>query len=283
MACFSFESGFRYIPIMAEAPPIVLTIAGFDPSSGAGVTADIKTIAALGCHGVATITALTVQSTAGVRRVQPVDPQLLKDSLDELMRDVKVSAVHIGMLGSAEIAEQVAAFLKRYRPPNIVVDPVLKSSSGASLLGRGGSKILIQKLLPMANVITPNVDEAAAITGLEVRNPKQMEQAARRLHEMGAKAVVVTGGHLDRALDLLSIDGVGVQTFEAERINSPNTHGTGCAFSTAIACHLALGQSLPNAVQPAKAYVLQAIRDSYSIGIGPGPINHMTGNKNRGR
>jgi len=268
---------------MAEAPPIVLTIAGFDPSSGAGVTADIKTIAALGCYGVATITALTVQSTAGVRRVQPADPQLLKDSLDELMRDVKVSAVHIGMLGCGEIAEQVAGFLAHYRPPNVVLDPVLRSTSGASLLDQAGSKILIQNLLPMANVITPNVDEASAITDLGVRNPEQMEQAARRLHEMGAKAVVVTGGHLDRAVDLLSIDREGVRNFEAERVDSPNTHGTGCAFSTAIACHLALGQSLPNAVQLAKAYVLQAIRDSYSIGTGPGPINHITGNKNRGR
>jgi len=266
---------------MAEGPPIVLTIAGFDPSSGAGVTADIKTIATLGCYGVAAITALTVQSTAGVRRVQPVDPQLLTDSLNELMRDVKVSAVHIGMLGSADSAEQVAGFLEHYRPPNVVVDPVLKSSSGASLLDQGGSKILIQKLLSIANVITPNVDEASALTGLVVRNPEQMEQAARRLHEIGAKAVVVTGGHLDRAVDVLSIDREGAQTFEAEKVESKNTHGTGCAFSTAIACHLALGQSLPAAVQLAKSYVLQAIRDGYLIGKGPGPVNHMGGRKNR--
>jgi hydroxymethylpyrimidine/phosphomethylpyrimidine kinase len=278
---FPPDQVFDTFAIMVASPPIVLTVAGFDPSSGAGITADIKTAAALGCYAVATITAMTVQSTTGVRQVMPVSPQFLTDSLDELMRDVKVSAVHLGMLGCGEVALRVSRFLQEYRPPNIVLDPVLKSSSGASLFEEAGIEVLIQTLLPLADVITPNLDEAAALTGLEARNTEQMRQAAERLHQLGAKAVVVTGGHLERALDLLSIKGKGVQTFEAEKINSDNTHGTGCAFSTAIACHLARGRDLPDAVESAKAYVREAIRSSYSIGSGAGPINHASGGMNR--
>jgi hydroxymethylpyrimidine/phosphomethylpyrimidine kinase len=260
---------------MSQAPPIVLTIAGFDPSSGAGVTADIKTIAAHRCYGVSAITALTVQSTAGVRGVVPIDPKLLAHTLEELQRDVKVSAVHIGMLGSGKVVSVVADFLRDARLKKVVLDPVLKSSSGAALLDDAGVELMVQRLLPLAEVITPNVDEAAALTGLEVRDPAQMKVAAARLHEMGAKSVVMTGGHLSRAIDVLSVKGDQVQTYRADRVDSPNTHGTGCAFSTAIACQLALGQSLPTAVVLAKAYVLATIEHSYSIGRGRGPVNHM--------
>lgn len=262
---------------MPQTPPMVLTIAGFDPSSGAGVTADIKTIAAHGCYGISAVTAMTVQSTAGVRRVVPIDPQVLADTLDELLRDGKVSAVHIGMLGSGKLGERVADFLQSARLNNVVLDPVLKSSSGVELLDRNGVAVLIERLLPLADVITPNLDEAAALTGMPVKNPAQMEAAAGRLHKMGAKAVVVTGGHLNEAVDLLSVSGDRVQTYPGDRIDSANTHGTGCAFSTAIACQLALGQSLFQAVGLAKAYVSAAIRGSYSIGRGPGPVNHMYG------
>ena len=260
---------------MHEAPPVVLTIAGFDPSSGAGITADIKTIAVHGCYGISAITALTVQSTAGVRRVLPVDVQVLADTFDELLRDVKVSAVHIGMLGNGEVASRVADFLASARLDNVVLDPVLKSSSGAALLDQDGLGMMIRRLLPLADVVTPNIDEAAALSGLEVRNPAQMKLAAGRLHELGAKAVVVTGGHLDQAIDVLSVKGGQVQTYRAELVDSPNTHGTGCAFSTAIACQLALGQSLQMAVLLAKTYVLAGIRNSYAIGRGSGPVNHM--------
>jgi len=260
---------------MPEAPPIVLTIAGFDPSSGAGVTADIKTIAAHGCYGVSAITALTVQSTGGVLRVVPADVQVLADTFDELLRDVKVSAVHIGMLGNGEVASRVADLLEGARLKNVVLDTVMRSSSGAALLDEQGVQVIKQRLFPLADLITPNTDEAAALTGLEVRSQLQMELAAVRLHEMGAKAVVITGGHLDRPIDVLSVAGGTVQTYSAERVNSPNTHGTGCAFSAAIACQLALGQSLTTAVDEAKAYVLAAIRNSYGIGRGPGPVNHM--------
>ena len=260
---------------MSDAPPIVLSIAGFDPSSGAGITADIKTIAALGCYGVSAITAHTIQSTAGVRRVIPVEPELLTDSLEELTGDVKVSAVHIGMLGTGSLVSIVARFLRRSELPNVVLDPILVSSSGSRLLDQPGVELLVRELVPLADVITPNIDEAAALTRLEVKNPQQMAIAAERLHEMGVEAVVITGGHLDPAIDILSVKGEAVQKFHGEHLHSTNTHGTGCAFSTALACYLALREELPKAVASAKAYVTEAIRNSYSIGKGPGPVNHM--------
>jgi hydroxymethylpyrimidine/phosphomethylpyrimidine kinase len=263
---------------MSETPTIVLTIAGFDPSSGAGVTADIKTIAAHGCYGVACITAMTVQSTAGVRRVDPCDPALVADTLQELAADVKIAAVHVGMLGSGKVAKAVADFLARTKLPNVVLDPILKSSSGAALLDRDGAKVLAAALLPLAAVVTPNVNEAAALTGLPVTNPEQMRAAALRLHELGAESVVVTGGHLDKAIDLLSFRtkrGVEQEVFKSERQRSNSTHGTGCAFATAMACHLALDRGLPEAVLLAKAYVSAAISKGHPLGKGIGPVHHL--------
>ena len=263
---------------MAESPPVVLTIAGFDPSSGAGVTADVKTIAAHGCCGVACITALTVQSTAGVRRVEAVKPELVSDTLKELASDLEVSAVHVGMLGSASVVRAVSDFLEKTRLPNIVVDPIIKSSSGHDLIDASGLRLLLERLLPLATVITPNVDEAATLTGLAVTNLEQMHAAAARLHEMGAASVVITGGHLDKAIDLLSFTsrrGAQQEVFKSDRLRSKSTHGTGCAFSTAMACHLARGRGLPEAVLLAKAYVAAAISNAYPLGRGNGPVHHL--------
>jgi hydroxymethylpyrimidine/phosphomethylpyrimidine kinase len=265
---------------MPQSPPIVLTIAGFDPSSGAGVTADIKTIAAHGCYGIAAITAMTVQSTGGVRKMVPVDPSLLSDTLDELVSDMKISAVHIGMLGSGEIASRVAQFLETAKLPNVVLDPILQSSSGAELLDEAGVKVLKERLLPLATVITPNVDEATALTGIPIQSVDDMKLAARRLQEMGAQSVVVTGGHLEAAIDLLREKGQHSQTFRCNRVPSQNTHGTGCAFSTSVTCHLAQGRSLSSAVLAAKSYVTAAIANAYPIGKGIGPVNHMHRMKN---
>lgn len=267
---------------MADAPQIVLTIAGFDPSSGAGVTADIKTIAAHGCYGVACITAITVQSTAGVSRVEPSDPSLVTDTLQELASDVSISAVHIGMLGNGKVVRAVADFLgkqqTRAKLTNIVLDPILKSSSGALLLDSSGAKLLAEALIPLADVITPNIDEAGALTGLKVTNLEEMRTAAAKLHEMGAAAAVVTGGHLDKAIDLLSFTtkkGIEQEVFKAERQRSNSTHGTGCAFSTAIACHLALDRGLPEATLLAKTFVTAAIAAGQPLGNGIGPVNHL--------
>jgi hydroxymethylpyrimidine/phosphomethylpyrimidine kinase len=292
---------------MAEKPPIVLTIAGFDPSSGAGVTADIKTIAAHGCYGVACITAMTVQSTAGVKRVEPTDPVLISDILEELVNDLDIAAVHIGMLGSGKVVKAVAEFLSpkpgshrsdrvagKARLPNIVLDPILKSSSGADLLDAAGTKLMIDRLLPLVDVVTPNVDEAAAITGLKVTDVDEMKAAAIQLHEMGASAVVITGGHLEKAIDLLSFTswrelkpgegkteeqviepGIEQEIFKAERQRSNSTHGTGCAFATAMACHLALDRGLAEAALLAKTYVTAAIANGHPLGRGTGPVHHL--------
>jgi hydroxymethylpyrimidine/phosphomethylpyrimidine kinase len=265
---------------MLPSPPVVLTIAGFDPSSGAGVTADIKTIVAHGCYGIAAITALTVQSTTGVRRMDPVDVKLLRDSLDALAEDVKVAAVHIGTLGSLDVASEVVAFLKQSQLPNIVLDPVLAASSGARLLDDSGRKVLVEELLPLTTVATPNAQEAAVLTGLEVISIDDMKLAAKRLREMGAKNVVVTGGHLDVAIDLLIFADGEVQTFKSERLESNFTHGTGCAFASSITCHLAQGRPLAEAVLLAKAYVTAAISNGYPVGKGTNPVNHMYRMKN---
>ena len=171
---------------MAAPPPIVLTIAGFDPSSGAGITADVKTIAAHECYGVSCITALTVQSTQGVRRVEPVNPEIVSETLQELISDLEVAAVHIGMLGTAEVVGVVADFLGRVKLPHVVLDPILKSSSGADLLNRAGLQLLIERLIPLAEMITPNLDEASVLTRLPVKNLDQMRVAAAKLHSLGA-------------------------------------------------------------------------------------------------
>ncbi len=263
---------------MSPTPPVVLTVAGFDPSSGAGVTADVKTIAAHGCYGVACITALTVQSTAGVRRVEPVAAEMIADTLEELAADMEIAAVHLGMLGSGKVVGVVADFLAARQQTNVVLDPILKSSSGADLLDADGAGLLVERLLPMATVVTPNLDEASAMTGLAVTNPEQMRAAANRLHQMGASGVVVTGGHLEKALDLLSFTakrGIEQEVFKSVRLRSNSTHGTGCAFATSIACHLAAGRSLPEAVLLAKAYVTAAITNAHPLGKGTGPVHHL--------
>jgi hydroxymethylpyrimidine/phosphomethylpyrimidine kinase len=260
---------------MADAPQVVLTIAGFDPSSGAGVTADIKTIAAHGCYGVACITALTVQSTAGVRRVESIDPSLITETLEELVADIPIAAVHIGMLGKEKVVRAIVEFLgkpkSRAKIPNVVLDPILKSSSGASLLDAAGIRLMVEGLLPV-------VDVAAILTGLKVTNFDEMRAAVNKLHEMGSSAVVITGGHLEKAIDLLSFTtkkGVEQEVFKAEKQRSNSTHGTGCAFATAIACHLALDRGLPEATLLAKAYVNAAISAGHLLGRGTGPVNHL--------
>jgi len=263
---------------MAVTPPVVLTIAGFDPSSGAGITADIKTIAAHECYGVSCITALTVQSTQGVRRVDGVDPKIIAETLQELLSDFAIEAVHIGMLGNEQAVKVVADFLAKARPPHVVLDPILKSTSGADLLDAAGTRLLIERMIPLAEVIAPNLDEASVLTGMAVTNLDQMRAAATCLHSLGAANVVVTGGHLEKAIDLLSFttpQGAQQEVFKADLQRSNSTHGTGCAFSTALACHLALGRGLPEAVLLAKVYVSAAISNAYPLGHGVGPLHHL--------
>ena len=271
---------------MAASPPVVLTIAGFDPSSGAGITADIKTIAAHECFGVSCITALTIQSTRGVRRVEGVDPKIIAETLQELVSDFAVEAVHIGMLGNERVVAVVAdflgqAFTGKARLPHVVLDPILKSSSGADLLDAAGTRLLIERLVPLAELVTPNLDEASVLTGMAVTNLDQMREAAARLHSLGAANVVITGGDLskgEKAIDLLSFttaQGTQQEVFKADRQRSNSTHGTGCAFATALACHLANGRGLPEAVLLSKAYVSAAIANAHPLGHGVGPLHHL--------
>jgi hydroxymethylpyrimidine/phosphomethylpyrimidine kinase len=264
---------------------VILSIAGYDPSSGAGITADIKTAAAHGCFAVTCITALTVQSTQGVSGVQPVDAKLVAQTLAALSDDFQIAAVRLGMLGAGEVAAAVADFLQEKRLPNVVLDPVIRSSSGASLLDDEGLTVLRSRLLALSDVVTPNLAEAAILTGGEpLADETPWDQAypvvrnmAARLRGMGAKAVIVTGGHLEPPNDYLSFGSpqLSEEVIGGERIVSRATHGTGCAFATALACQLALGSDLPESVRAAKAYVRRTILAAYPLGKGRGPMNHF--------
>jgi hydroxymethylpyrimidine/phosphomethylpyrimidine kinase len=257
------------------APPIVLAIAGFDPSAGAGVAADLKTFAAHNCYGVAAITALTVQSTQGVKSVHDTPAAELRAQLDALLEDIKISAIKIGMLGHRGNAVVVAEFLDRANIPSVVLDPVMKSTSGETdLLDAGGIKFLTEELLKRAAVVTPNIAEAEVLSGLPIKDPATMEAAARKIVERGARAVVVKGGHMEKAIDIL-FDGTEMLRFGGDHLKTENTHGSGCTFASAIAAQLACGRPLREAVLLAKAYVTKAIEKGYAIGKGPGPLDHF--------
>ncbi len=254
--------------------PVVLTIGGFDPSSGAGITADLKTFCAHSCYGVAAITALTVQNTQGVSAWHCVEPALLKQSIESLLADEQVKALKIGMLGNGAICCAVREILEANASLPAVLDPVLRSTSGMELLDADGLAYLREHLLGRVRLVTPNLYEAALLTGLKVENVEGMKAAARKLVEMGAKAAVVTGGHLDKPADVL-FDGAEFATFVGDRIKPDNTHGTGCTFASAIAANLALGRPLHDAVVLSKAYVTEAIRKAYAVGPGRMPLNHL--------
>jgi hydroxymethylpyrimidine/phosphomethylpyrimidine kinase len=277
---------------MTAAPsrPVALTIAGFDPGSGAGITADLKTFSAHGIYGVACISAMTVQSTLGVRAVEPLSAMLVRQTLECLAEDVSLSGVKIGMLGSSAVVCEVASFLTAQSGSiprdRIVLDPVLRSTSGTALIDRDGPHVIREELLPRVGWITPNVDELALLAGENLPaagsfDREQVPAAAARLQAMAARLgndglnVVVTGGHLSRPDDfLLTASGEG-NWLEGEKIVTNATHGTGCAFSSALLCGLISGQSPPKAVAAAKAYVTEALRSAYPVGKGKGPMNHL--------
>jgi len=257
-----------------SAPPILLTIAGFDPSCGAGTAADLKTFAAHGCYGVAAITSLTVQNTQGVETVHNTPSAELRAQLEALVNDCEIAAVKIGMLGNRGNAAVVAEFLDAHNFAHVVHDPVMKSSGGAELLDASGIKFLAAELLKRASVITPNVPEAEVLTGLTIRDVADMEAAARKIVELGARAVIVKGGHLERAVDVL-FDGNELVQLGGDRVKTDNTHGTGCTLASAIAAQLASARSLVEAATLAKAYVTKAIEKGYPIGKGRVPLDHF--------
>ena len=258
--------------------PRVLSIAGSDSGGGAGIQADLKTFSALGCYGMTAITALTAQNTCGVRAIHAVPPQMLRDQIDAVMEDIGADAVKIGMLHSPEIVQTVAQAIDRHPMQHVVFDPVMVATSGAVLIDDAAIEVLVRELFGRAAVITPNLDEAALLVGYPLGSKQDMERAALDLLAKGARAVLLKGGHLPghNVMDLLLSAGGEKLWMEAPRIDSPNTHGTGCTLSSAIAAHLALGASLPDAVQQARNFVREALQAGAQVhtGKGSGPLNH---------
>jgi hydroxymethylpyrimidine/phosphomethylpyrimidine kinase len=259
--------------------PNILSIAGFDPGGGAGVLADMKTFAALRCHGLAAVTALTVQNTQGVADVHVVPAEFVAAQVDALFDDIDIAAVKIGLLASTAIVEAVAQSLAKYRTTALVLDPVLAATSGDPLAVGDIAGAMLRHLAPLVTLVTPNLAEAASLAdGPMPTTLAGMHRLTEELHQRGFEAVLVTGGHLDgtEVTDVL-FDGHSHHTFAAPRIATHNTHGTGCTFSAAIAAELALGLDLIPAIRAAKAYVTQALAaaDELDVGHGPGPLNHF--------
>ena len=258
---------------------VVLTIAGSDSSGGAGIQADLKTFAALGVYGTSAITAITAQSTVGVLEAAAVSADLVTAQIEAVAGDIDIHATKTGMLADAAIVEAVAAAIKEMDHPLVVVDPVIASKRGDRLLDDDGVQMLCVELLPLAHVVTPNIPEAEALSGRRISSLEDMKEAARRIHDMGVRSVIITGGHMPDTtgrdvVDLL-FDGREFLEFRTARIDTPNTHGTGCTFAAAVAAHLALGHELAAAAERAQQYVAGAIQHALAIGHGHGPLNHF--------
>lgn len=252
----------------------VLTIAGSDSSGGAGIQADLKTMMAHKVYGMSVITALTAQNTTGVAGIMDATPEFVAQQLDCVFTDIRPDAVKIGMVSNADIIRVIAEKLNEYKAVNVVVDPVMVATSGSSLLNDDAGTALKTLLLPLADVITPNVPEAEVLSGMAIHTKADMLQAAAIIAQAANTSVLLKGGHLeDSADDLLYADGIA-HWFESERIANPNTHGTGCTLSSAIASNLALGHSMERSIQNAKAYITGALRDGLDLGKGKGPLNH---------
>ena len=253
----------------------MLIIAGSDSGGGAGIQADLKTVSALGVFGMTAITALTAQNSTGVLGVVEIPAEFVARQIEVCVADIGCDAVKTGMLANAAIIEAVAATLGRHQLQPLVVDPVMIAKSGASLLHADAVAVLRAKLLPLATVLTPNLHEASALLGREVKTLGQMREAARALRELGPKNVVVKGGHLEGTATDLLFDGEEFVEFRGERIDTKNTHGTGCIFASAIAAGLAQGESVREAVAQAKQFVTAAIRGGLTLGRGHGPANPL--------
>lgn len=258
---------------------VVLSIAGLDPSGGAGILADIKTFSALSTYGMAALTACTAQNTQGVQSVHAIPTQHFEDELYAIFNDIEVDAVKIGMLHSPKIVEIVARFLKNYKCKNIVLDPVMISKSGHHLLREDAIAAMKTELIPISTVLTPNIPEAEELLDRKITTTSEMEVAARDLAHMGAQAVLVKGGHCvddETSTDVLYYAGL-TYFLSKPRVDTKNTHGSGCTFSAAVAALLAHGHNVPSAVREAKEYIHQAILSGadYMLGHGAGPVNHF--------
>jgi len=260
----------------------VLTVAGSDSGGGAGIQGDLKTIALLGSYGASALTALTAQNTRGVSAIHPVPPAFLAQQIEAVLSDLPIDVVKVGMLFSAEHAEVLADSLRSRRIRMVVLDTVMSAKGGTALLEEGALTVLKQRLIPLCYLLTPNIPEAERLTGLSITDAAGMELAARALHLMGARNVLVKGGHLsDGVVTDILFDGVGFTRFSAPRTLSRNTHGTGCALASAIASFLAQGEPLPGAVLRAKLFITRAIKFAHPLGRGHGPVNHFLAAKDQ--
>ncbi|MDR2528183.1 MAG: bifunctional hydroxymethylpyrimidine kinase/phosphomethylpyrimidine kinase [Synergistaceae bacterium] len=255
----------------------VLSIAGSDCSGGAGIQADLKTFSAHGVFGMSVVVSVVAENTSRVIGIQDVSPDMIEKQIDAVFEDIGVDAVKVGMLSGPLCMKAVAGKLRQYASANVVIDPVMYAKNGSPLMDPSAIDELIGTVIPLALVLTPNIPEAEKISGLTIVNSQDMEEAARRIHAMGCKHVLMKGGHAKNsqtALDVL-FDGKGFEYFQAPRVDTKNTHGTGCTYSSAIAANLALGLDVSEAVGEAKEYVTTAIRHSLSIGKGHGPTHHF--------
>ena len=260
--------------------PCVLTIAGSDCSGGAGIQADIKTISALGAYAASTITAITVQNTCGVTGIHPVPPSYVKGQIEAVMDDIRPQAIKIGMINDTKIVEVIAEMLQKYQPQFVVFDPVMVSTSGCKLMEDEAIEAITTRLIPLATLITPNLSEAEILAGQKICTVEEMQRQAKEMLKLGCRGVLVKGGHLEggRMCDVLQVSGEEApHLFAAPKVDSRNTHGTGCTLSSAIATYLALGETVTDAVEKAKQYVYKGIEagKDVCIGHGHGPLNHF--------
>ncbi len=253
----------------------ILTIAGSDSSGGAGIQADIKTMSALGGYAMSVICSVTAQNTMGVNGVYDMSPEAVAMQLDAVFEDIGVDAVKIGMVSNAQIAEVVAKKLAVYKPPVIICDPVMVSTSGHALIKDDAKAVVLEKIFPLSTLVTPNIPEAEAITGIKIDSDMAIRKALNKIHAMGCKNVLIKGGHSSGdAVDTL-LCGDEICTFTSKRIDTKNTHGTGCTLSSAIATFMAQGNDVRNAVEKAKVYLTHALENAYDVGHGHGPVNHF--------
>ncbi|MGH7829225.1 MAG: bifunctional hydroxymethylpyrimidine kinase/phosphomethylpyrimidine kinase [Candidatus Binatia bacterium] len=254
-----------------------LTIAGSDSGAGAGIQADLKTFAALGVYGTSVVTAVTAQNTKRVSQILALPPDLVAAQIDAVIQDIGADALKTGMLANSAVIEVVAEKIRQHRLQNLVVDPVMVAKSGDILLREDAIEILRSKLIPLAEIVTPNLPEAERLTSMQLGSNKDLREAARRIIDLGAKSVVIKGGHRRGPATDLFYDGRNFRELAAPRIRTPHTHGTGCTFSAAIAAYLAGGDDLEKAIVHAKRYITQAIRKGFAVGSGQSPVHHFYG------
>ncbi len=267
----NINTTFRY--------PVALTIAGSDSGGGAGIQADLKTFSALGIFGTSAITSITAQNTQGIRGIQAISPEIVEGQIHAVFEDLTVDAVKIGMLYSRETVRIVARSIDRFSPSKIILDPVMISTSGSKLIEDKTIEVIVKELFYRVTLVTPNIDEAAFLSGMPIRNEAEMEIAAQKLLASGCRSVLIKGGHLEgeNVTDILFTHDEAPLRLVAPAVDTQNTHGTGCTFSSAIAAYMALGKGLPDAVRAAKAYITAALHAGTDVktGYGHGPLNHF--------